>query len=491
MAKKKFNPTGLVLTEEQERIVSHDYKKGESVAVKAFAGAGKTSTLQMLSNSLKIQNPKWKILYLAFNKSVQAEAEKKFESNVEPRTTHSLAYASVGKKYRHKLNPTVRLKTIVEVFNVHSADKWKIATATWKTLKAFIESDSTQFTADFVHYDAPRDRREYVFKLAVTLWKRMADIEDSEIPMTHDGYLKLYHLSKPDLASEYDMIMVDEAQDSNPTFVDIVNSQKNCSTIWIGDDHQSIYQFRGSTNAFKKIDITHTFYLSKSFRFGGAIAKVANAILSTRMGEKLPLEGNDIKDCIITAEELEYEEKYTIINRTNAGLFNNAVEMINEGLKFGIVGGVSGSGVDTILDVYNLYKNNKRDIKDAFIKTFFSYDKLIDYAKGTEDLELLRIIKTISIHESRIPQLIDDIKSKAVPINRANIILTTAHKCKGLEFPVVCLDNDFVDLTKPLTNPPKIEEFNLLYVALTRGMKKLKLNNTLEYIMSNYESTDE
>ena len=50
---------------------------------------------------------------------------------------------------------------------------------------------------------------------ATQYWNRMKDLKDDRVKMTHDGYLKLFQLSKPTLGL-YDIILVDEAQDLTP-----------------------------------------------------------------------------------------------------------------------------------------------------------------------------------------------------------------------------------------------------------------------------------
>ena len=49
---------------------------------------------------------------------------------------------------------------------------------------------------------------------AYKIWQMMLD-EDDPFKITHDVYLKLYHLKRPKL-NKYQCIMVDEAQDCNP-----------------------------------------------------------------------------------------------------------------------------------------------------------------------------------------------------------------------------------------------------------------------------------
>lgn len=57
--------------------------------------------------------------------------------------------------------------------------------------------------------------------------------------MTHAGYLKLFQLSRPILGRTYDVIMLDEAQDSNPCIASIVLRETGCARILVGDSHQA------------------------------------------------------------------------------------------------------------------------------------------------------------------------------------------------------------------------------------------------------------
>ncbi|MDR6106828.1 ABC-type branched-subunit amino acid transport system ATPase component [Acinetobacter baylyi] len=64
---------------------------GESFKVIAYAGTGKTTTLQMISDAM----PERRGMYLAFNKAIASEAQQKFHRHVDCRTFHSLAFRSV------------------------------------------------------------------------------------------------------------------------------------------------------------------------------------------------------------------------------------------------------------------------------------------------------------------------------------------------------------------------------------------------------------
>lgn len=132
--------------------------------------------------------------------------------------------------------------------------------------------------------------------LATKLWLAMKDKKCDAMPMTDAGYLKLYQLSKPRLDKEYDVLLLDEAQDAAPVMADIVLSQRGCAKILVGDPHQEIYSFTGAKNAMAAVlrivcptKITQR-RLSRSFRFGVEIAGVANSILRLK-GETAPVLG--------------------------------------------------------------------------------------------------------------------------------------------------------------------------------------------------------
>ena len=58
------------------------------------------------------------------------------------------------------------------------------------------------------------------------------------LDMTHAGYLKLFQLGRKLLGRSYDVIMLDEAQDSNPCIANIVLRETGCARIMVGDSHQ-------------------------------------------------------------------------------------------------------------------------------------------------------------------------------------------------------------------------------------------------------------
>ena len=106
----------------------------------------------------------------------------------------------------------------------------------------------------------------YCTDIARKLWEAMIN-SNNEIGITHDAYLKLYQLSKRKIRN-IDFILIDESQDANPAVLDILDNQ-DIQRIYVGDQYQQIYRWRGSLNAMKEIEGSKLF-LTQSFRFGGS-----------------------------------------------------------------------------------------------------------------------------------------------------------------------------------------------------------------------------
>ena len=91
-------PYSFTPTSEQSFAIA-EAKKGQSFKVIAYAGTGKTTTLQLISDAMTERRG----MYLAFNKAIATEAQNKFHQNVDCRTFHSLAFRSVSRGVTDKL----------------------------------------------------------------------------------------------------------------------------------------------------------------------------------------------------------------------------------------------------------------------------------------------------------------------------------------------------------------------------------------------------
>ena len=110
-----------------------------------------------------------------------------------------------------------------------------------------------------------------------------------------------------------------------------------------------------------------------------------------------------------------------------------------------------------------------KDIKD-----------LEEYIKQTDDFQLGLMVEIVKKYDSKIPKILNEIKTKHIKSDNkedAEIIFSTVHRSKGMEYDEVKLATDFIDEKKIQylqdeyegTLADKIkEEINLLYVAITR-----------------------
>ncbi|CAF4179279.1 unnamed protein product [Rotaria sp. Silwood2] len=501
----------LLLTPEQEIIVCHNLENRQTMKINAYAGTGKTTTL--IAYAAKRMDESF--LYIAYNKAIQTYAEKVFPPNVKCQTIHSLAYAKIGRQFEGYLG-NLRIKSIVDIVNERSpiGEKGRTinslyirARFVYNTLNNFIASADPQITDEHVDNSSSSSSSESTAD-ARCIWAIMKNVRDTRILMTHDGYLKLYQLSKPQIQL-YDCLFVDEAQDLTPEIflcfiavTDIINNQR-VSKILVGDKHQQIYAFRGAVNAMTKIESTVTYYLTKSFRFGFDIAFISNLILRKLCNEKKYLVGNNksinnfvLLGCLdgrsASIDKVTKEQKAYLF-RTNYNLFNCAVQLIiDKGLKHvGFVGGKEAMGFDKILDVFFLWldpeerRKKNYQIKDSQLQSFSSFKTLEKFSQEVADGELLGKIKLVQFHGHSLIDKIKQLQEKSCSdINQAS----KSHKAKGLEFPIVILADDFLPRSSDLpleqiSLDEHRENLNILYVAATRATKELILNMDLFYLL--------
>ena len=233
-----------------------------------------------------------------------------------------MAYAVYGRNYKSKLGSN-RPKGLAEALGVSVEH----ASEASRAVDAFCMSADRELAA---HHIPSRGRNaggsDDAMKLCSALWARMCDVTDRQVLMSHDGYLKLFQLSRPRLDQEFDIILVDEFQDTNPVAVALFMAQ-SCRKVFVGDDHQSIYAFRGATNAFASIKADETLLLTESYRFGPETARLATLLLAGYKSETEPLVGLNV--AARTDEGIDDSKPYAILCRTNAGLFSRAVDQLD------------------------------------------------------------------------------------------------------------------------------------------------------------------
>lgn len=465
-------------TDQQLRVIRSASKK---IKVRAYAGTGKSSTLVGYAKA----RPTQRMLYLAYNAAIRAEAKKKFGPNVDCHTGHSLAFSKAAPYVESKGG-----KGLGNIKNIEVARAMMVAPVTARmslnALSNFFNSADKEITIDHVKNavdtkSEPSDQTiGIIFDLTKDLWRKIQDPKDLAFKMPHDGYLKQFHLSNPYL-SKYQIILFDEAQDANPVITDIVKSQKNMGTVVVGDRHQSIYGFRGAEDSLDKFDSEETILLSKSFRFGYGVGKVASLLLGTFKEESVPVEGlsrdKHTGDLNPTEFVVDKNKPYAHLCRTNAMLLDIAVGLVAQNKKLHFIGGPGAYRFDLIMDAFNLWSDKRDLIRDPAMRYFPCWTDLTLFAAESNDPEYKILIKVVDKYTKEIPALIEKAKQSHQENQAdAQVVLCTGHRAKGLEFDQVVLADDFADLMDPPSDDGIDEqEINLLYVAATRAERCIEL----------------
>lgn len=226
-----------------------------------------------------------------------------------------------------------------------------------------------------------------------------------DFPIPHDGYLKAF--CQKMLPADFDIILLDEAQDTNGALLDWLKAQ-SARVALCGDPNQSIYAWRGAVDAMQA-PCDETRYLTASFRFGPEIAEYGDAVL-TWIDPQMPrLSGVGEPGYIGRALK---GRQLAILGRTNEGLFDKAASLVlnRPNAKVGFVGGIQGYGLDTIEQLYKLWHPAQRP-DDPSIDRFPSFDELRDYAENAGEQQLLTRVKLVDKYQNQIPQIIHRLRS--------------------------------------------------------------------------------
>jgi len=481
----------MQLTSEQMAVIETD----GNLVINAVAGSGKTTTLIEYAKSRPAQS---KILYLAFNKTVKTEALQKFEAaglkNVKVETAHSLAFDYIVKFSPYKVVQGYSSYEWCDTLGVRTGDRhtdFIIASHVGKFISYFCNSGVAkvqELNYEEVVADAKAKTFVSNFYKLIEQYTReaLSKMDKGDIAVTHDFYLKKFQLSQPELP--YDYILFDEGQDASAAMLSVFLKQK-ATKIIVGDVHQQIYGWRYAINSLQQVDFP-VYNLSSSFRFDDEIGLIANKIIAWK--KQLQLK-DTVK--ITGAGQLSGNIKTkATLGRTNLGLLLNAISQWQRGdiknvyFEGNINSYTFADEGASLYDILNLYNGKADKIKDKLIGSMKTMKELEDYIQKTEDNSLGMIVEVVKEFGNRLPSLIAELKNNHTKQKEdAEMIFSTVHRCKGMEYDEVTLLNDFINEAKLQKQIEQYggekmndsgrnrlaEEINVLYVAATRAKAKL------------------
>jgi len=462
---------GLPLTKEQNEVIKC-IQSNEDTKVQAPSGSGKTFTLEAAAEKMKRR----KGIYLAFNKAIADSAKDKFSKNVDCRTGHSVAFGQVAWPYKDRLSKitgTLIANQIdignTEMYNTKASKGYIIL----DTVRRFCFSSDTFIQTKHVPIIKGPYKEEHILAMrediipyANRVWEDQINLK-GKLPITHDTYVKLWHLSNPKIRKDF--ILLDEAQDANPVFLDIIK-QQDCQKVFVGDKFQQIYSWRGAQNAMELVDTKHSTYITQSFRFGDAIADMANRVLQSYIHpDKAPPLIKGVSDKPGEVVYKSIPDPDVVICRTNAGVITNVFKYLELGTKIYVQGGVQ-STILMLKGAEDLQNGKKTYCPDLAL--FNNWQEVVECSETESGQDLKAFVQIIKQHG--IPKLLDALHQIEPYSNRAELTLTTGHRSKGLEWEKVQLYSDFPVASKE--RKLSQGEINLLYVSLTRALTTLDVS---------------
>lgn len=483
-------------TPEQERIFLFVKKRPENVLIKAYAGAGKTSTIV---EAVKLLPKDKSIMFLAFNKHIQEELKTKLPEHVRCYTTYGLGTSAIKRKYGDKIQ----------------FDEFKIDKIILKKSKQWKLDDELKGDEAILHYQDSIKKLVNLCRLTLTLKPEfvpyVAERYDINLNKPNDikrvlkvldeatndrstfDYTDMIYLPAVDNGIwmfPQDYVFVDEVQDLNRCQIRIIEKvlKKDKASgkltgrlITVGDFFQGIYGFNAADEKsfewFEKYPNTKTLPLSVSFRCAkNVIAKAQEIVPDIKALDDAPdgvvRDGNVLEE----AQSGDF-----VLCRTTMPLIKLFFEFLTQGKKAIIKG--SDIGLQ-LIDLIGKINNIPRLVS-------FWEDELATYRK---DLKSSGVINphehsgyvaledkvNVLLFLAKLSDSIADLKNKIRTIftdEIQGICLSTVHKIKGLEANRVFIIRPDLLPMQAQKSWQIIQEKNLEYVAITRARLELIYDN--------------
>jgi DNA helicase-2/ATP-dependent DNA helicase PcrA len=479
-----------------------------NAVISAVAGSGKTTTIV---NALRLIPETRKILFLAFNKHIVEELKPRVPNYVEVSTLHSLGWRTLLSRYRGaKLDD----KKLSKIFWNDKKDEWELQkySRVFKQNKIRLYDYANTIIKlvnliKLTNSSSEAGIKELMKKYMIPTITGMEPVHAKELfhssitsKDTFDFSDMLYVPLREDLfGPTYDFVFVDEAQDLNRLQIQIARKilkKTSGRLIAVGDPYQSIYGFAGadpeSFNILKSGDNTQELPLSICYRCAKNIVKFAQRIVPHIQDCETQIDGKVVESSNLTPDTGDW-----VISRNNSPLVTLYFQLLKEGKQVTIKG--KDIGADLLSDIDSIDPIVPKDLFSHYQMQISRIEHTISNT-SSDDAQLLaqlyNQIETISERKRIFTSVLTSIKEEE-PLSKkmidssylekmkdsiqtmfsdtlSGIILSTAHKSKGLEA-------DTVYIIRPDLFPSKFaklpwqrqQETNLMYVAITRAKKNL------------------
>jgi hypothetical protein len=467
---------------------------GGTLKVKAYAGAGKTSTLTMIASRKRGQRGR----YLAFNKEIAQSAKRKFPpDSVSASTWHSLAYSQVDSWLTNKLNAPKEPPH--ELASRFGQGKMRVPSTLGKTVEIsafqigcmiaggvgrFCRSAQPDPLAwhipvdDVIERAAADEIREMLLPAVRRCWEEYLS-RTNNVGISPDVYLKVWELSKPTIRADY--ILFDEVQDSDGLMLSVLRRQRHAQVIYVGDPYQQIYEWRGAVNAMGHIK-AEEHALTESFRFGPAFATLASMVLKL-LDEDKPVRGQSNINSVLVEDPSIQPTVDAILCRKNATVMGELAKGLEAGHRVAVRANVSeilafAEGADRLM-------RGQRAWRPTSLALFESWKDVQTYAESFAGRDLFPIVNLI---DQQGTGYLRGLLERISPEENADYVISTIHRAKGLEWNRVRVTGDFRFKDDEGRVTMTDEEKRLLYVGLTRARDLMDVSELKPDLMKLFSS---
>jgi DNA helicase-2/ATP-dependent DNA helicase PcrA len=477
-----------------------------AIVISACPGSGKSTTLQQ---SIRYIAPQKSILMVAFNvdaaKALQSKIddilrdlhdEGKATPLVESRTIHSLGNATLASAGIRGRATGYKYSKIAREY-LRSKNIWDQAVADalgdlLDKVRLTLSSSDAMSLIDLCgrfEIDIDEEHLEVCFNAVPELLQEgVKQSYNGNIDFADMIYLPHVLNLQP---RKYDVVMVDEAQDLNKAQRELVLKavkQRGGQFIAVGDRNQSIYSFAGASNhsideivaatGAKELPLSICYRCPVSaVNLAASIYPGIQAAPNMAQGEIRTIDDKDIADMAQSGD--------LILSRTTAPLVSLCFDMLRMGKRATIRGRDLGKSLGKLIETIQKFCRQKGNPMSVLNLQDCVYDYLhdqLDTLQGEEN-ELKRAnledrIDTLlclydhyrTVHAlSSLERFVEFINEFFKEDKDAQIILSTGHRAKGLEYPrVFIVSSNKLPFARAKTADQKIQERNLMYVMYTR-----------------------
>lgn len=477
-------------SEQQVEVTKIFRKTTSNILVKAVAGSGKTTLLMLLFPLVR-----GKGIYLAFNNSIVDEIKKKIiPNNIQVTTLHSLGAKAIASQWGGmKLAKGKNYKFIKRASKKWDLEKVKSIEGMFYTINQLIDLarltlSDTEDSLAIVANELAIEHKKRDLKYAMEVLEILASY-NSKRPTEFD-FVDMVHLPATD--SRYELprvntVFIDEAQDLNKCQHLLVDRlRKGSRFVAVGDENQAIYAFAGAdANSFRLFENkpnTIKLPLTTCYRCPNRVIDHANKVYDVMVARDDAPNGSIIKGDYIDAREGDM-----ILCRNLRPLFQAYFDLISHKIKCYIRGEDLGENLIRIISPFiHLSKEDFNDELQGLLHEQIlelssrGFDRPMSHPTYRNLLDKIGAIRVIAKNYQTVDSMITGLKRIFSDKSETGVLLSSIHKSKGLESNNIYLLDSFLIPSKfAITKKQKIQERNLLYVAITRS------KGTLTYCTTN------